>query len=293
MGLSQENLQMVLQAGVDAGTKIADELIAGGNGAVAKANMLQSQLKTAADSAAISAGSKFYQAGVDLAQQIYNGLAAKWAELQPKLGDMTLPQLKQTLQEAQTTVNNAVQASNTVASNPTAAAATPPVDPTPPPAPRLFIEPPSAAQLGVGAGKTRSQYIADFLSMVNEQFPSLKAKTLTQYFTKTGVPGMASKAAREARWDKWAKENGVPALAKGGIVMPRQGGTLALLGEKGRREAVVPLPNGGMLGGGGNTYQITIQGAYGMDMQKAGKELVAVLQDYERRNGRIPVKATR
>lgn len=36
--------------------------------------------------------------------------------------------------------------------------------------------------------------------------------------------------------------NPVPFLAQGGIVAPRRGGTLAVLGEAGRHEAVIPLP---------------------------------------------------
>ncbi|EKX67131.1 hypothetical protein STRIP9103_03544 [Streptomyces ipomoeae 91-03] len=44
----------------------------------------------------------------------------------------------------------------------------------------------------------------------------------------------------------------VPALAKGGIVQPRSGGTLALLGEAGEHEAVIPLSKlERMLGSGG------------------------------------------
>jgi hypothetical protein len=50
----------------------------------------------------------------------------------------------------------------------------------------------------------------------------------------------------------------VPALANGGIVKATPGGTLALIGEGGRDEAVIPLDKAGGMGGG-NT--IIIQGA--------------------------------
>ena len=46
----------------------------------------------------------------------------------------------------------------------------------------------------------------------------------------------------------------IPQLADGGIVKARPGGTLALLGEAGRDEAVVPLGKGGM----GSPVQITV-----------------------------------
>lgn len=56
-----------------------------------------------------------------------------------------------------------------------------------------------------------------------------------------------------------AKVNSVK-MADGGIVTPRPGGTLATIGEAGRSEAVVPLPEdfdpdeGGGIGGSGNTF---------------------------------------
>ncbi|WP_336319448.1 hypothetical protein [Streptomyces lavendofoliae] len=49
----------------------------------------------------------------------------------------------------------------------------------------------------------------------------------------------------------------VPALAKGGIVQPRNGGTLALVGEAGEHEAVIPLSKlERMIGPGGSRAQI-------------------------------------
>lgn len=52
----------------------------------------------------------------------------------------------------------------------------------------------------------------------------------------------------------WAMAQGglIPSLGNGGIVMPRPGGMLARLGERGQREAVVPLPRD--FSGGGNEY---------------------------------------
>ena len=64
----------------------------------------------------------------------------------------------------------------------------------------------------------------------------------------------------------------VPGLADGGIVRARSGGTLALLGEGGRDEAVVPLGSGGY---GGNTYvTVNIQT---LDAQTAVDATVRVL----------------
>jgi len=77
-------------------------------------------------------------------------------------------------------------------------------------------------------------------------------------------------------------------MASGGIVRATTGGTLALIGEAGRDEAVIPLPrNGSALGG--NTYHITVQTGVG-DKQEIGRELVAVLQAHEKRTGRLPIR---
>lgn len=68
-------------------------------------------------------------------------------------------------------------------------------------------------------------------------------------------------------------------MAKGGIVMPRPGGTLARIGEAGRPEAVIPLDRFGGLGN--STYVININKA-----NVSGSEIIAAIQRYERGTGR-------
>lgn len=77
-------------------------------------------------------------------------------------------------------------------------------------------------------------------------------------------------------------------MAKGGIVKATSGGTLALLGEAGRNEAVVPLPSNG-IGGTVNQYSITVEAGIG-DPQEIGRQLVQVLQAHEKRTGRLPIR---
>lgn len=69
-----------------------------------------------------------------------------------------------------------------------------------------------------------------------------------------------------------------PALAEGGIVLPRPGGTLARIGEAGEAEAVIPLSKaGGMgFGGGGTTVNITVNGGLLGDEFEARKFAVAI-----------------
>lgn len=70
----------------------------------------------------------------------------------------------------------------------------------------------------------------------------------------------------------------VPALANGGIVKATSGGTLALIGEGGRDEAVIPLDRGGI---GGNT--IIIQGA--IDPVSTARQIEKILAGQTTRFG--------
>ncbi len=69
-------------------------------------------------------------------------------------------------------------------------------------------------------------------------------------------------------------------MAKGGLVMPRPGGTLARIGEAGKPEAVIPLDRMSNMFGG-NTYIININKA-----AITGQEIVTAIQRYERGSGR-------
>lgn len=76
--------------------------------------------------------------------------------------------------------------------------------------------------------------------------------------------GVAAAMAAQA-----AKVAGV-ALADGGVVMPRPGGTQAIIGEAGSAEAVIPLdkfPN--LLSGGGSNINITVNGGLLGDQSSA------------------------
>jgi hypothetical protein len=73
-------------------------------------------------------------------------------------------------------------------------------------------------------------------------------------------------------------------MAKGGVVMPRAGGTIARIGEAGQPEAVIPLDRWKAMAGGGkggSTYNITIIGG-GANL---GQTVVDAIKGYERTNG--------
>lgn len=79
----------------------------------------------------------------------------------------------------------------------------------------------------------------------------------------------------------------VPALADGGIVRARPGGTLALLGEGGRDEMVLPLPAKPQQGA---TIILNVSAGLGADGTQIGRAIVDELVAYQRRVGALPIK---
>jgi len=76
MGLNESAINQILTAGADTGTKIADEILAGGASAITKVN----DLTKAVDSVAVNVGkvgaTQFYQAGVSQAQAMVDGFVS-------------------------------------------------------------------------------------------------------------------------------------------------------------------------------------------------------------------------
>jgi uncharacterized membrane protein len=75
----------------------------------------------------------------------------------------------------------------------------------------------------------------------------------------------------------------IPMLADGGIVKASPGGTLALIGEGGQDEAVIPLDRMGSMGGG--DVNIYVQGA-------DPNAVVDALRTYMFRNGSVPIRVS-
>jgi TP901 family phage tail tape measure protein len=78
LDLSQEALALVLQAGVTAGTAIADELIAGGTTAIDTTNDLVQSTQDAADKVGLEAAEKFYGTGLKSAQETLKGFVSQF-----------------------------------------------------------------------------------------------------------------------------------------------------------------------------------------------------------------------
>jgi len=73
-GLSEAGIQQVLSAGADAGTKIADEILAGGASAITEVNKLTQGLDTLAEQVGASGAKKFYAEGVIAGQSYLQGV---------------------------------------------------------------------------------------------------------------------------------------------------------------------------------------------------------------------------
>jgi hypothetical protein len=88
------------------------------------------------------------------------------------------------------------------------------------------------------------------------------------------VPGLGGKGFTAPK---------IPMLADGGIIKASPGGTLALIGEGGRDEAVIPLDRMGSMGG--NNITINVNGG---DPQA----VVDALRRYMYQNGTIPIRVS-
>jgi hypothetical protein len=83
--LSQEALAQVLASGAEAGTAIADQLIAGGQTAIDETNALVDSANAAAAKVGLNAAAKWYQAGIDSATAIVGGIQAELDKLTPNM----------------------------------------------------------------------------------------------------------------------------------------------------------------------------------------------------------------
>lgn len=79
LGLSESAINQVLAAGHQAGSLIADEIIAGGSTVVDQINSLVSSVETVAQEVGLQGAAEFYQAGVDSAQALVNGILSQLA----------------------------------------------------------------------------------------------------------------------------------------------------------------------------------------------------------------------
>ena len=85
LGLSERGIQELLSAGFEAGTKIADELIAGGSTVVQQVNTLLSSVQSVAEQVGNFGATQFYQAGVTQGEALVNGILDALRQAQAEL----------------------------------------------------------------------------------------------------------------------------------------------------------------------------------------------------------------
>ena len=79
IGLSERGIRQVLDAGYESGTLIADQIITGGSTVVDQINTLVESIAVVADEVGMQGAQNFYQAGVDSAQALVNGILSQLA----------------------------------------------------------------------------------------------------------------------------------------------------------------------------------------------------------------------
>ena len=269
LGLSYDNIQNVIGAGRDAGTSIADALIAGGKDAIDKANAIQESLKTAATTAATAVSGSYFSAGVTLAEALVAGLESAWSPVASSIEAMKEAGLN-AAQAVATAITNAYGAVNVA--NPSAPNVTATLPANLAGLSALTSLPAGFGSTGrggagggtgggaggAGGAMTASQAEVAFLKQINAQYKAFGVNftSLYQYLNST-ASYLGAVGARRDRWNKFAKASGVPGFAKGGIVTAPM---LGMIGEGGQPEAIIPLSRlDSMLGGGnGNPIYVTV-----------------------------------
>lgn len=85
LGLSEQGIREVLSAGFEAGSKIADELIAGGATVVQQVNVLLDSVKSVAEQVGERGAQEFFAAGLTQGEALVNGILTALREAQSQL----------------------------------------------------------------------------------------------------------------------------------------------------------------------------------------------------------------
>jgi hypothetical protein len=256
MGLSPSAITQVVEAGFEAGAVIADTIIAGGQTVVNQVNKLVESVETVANAVGYFGAQTFYQAGVDQAQALVNGIVDRMNESFGVIQGL-VDRLNNILSE-----KARLESIADAPPPPTGPGVPKPLDvkkgPTESKGPKLDYD-------KFFAGKPLTKPGLDYGS-----FFAGKPLTLPKSVSKPSITVGSSR---------------IPKLADGGVVTRP---TLALIGEKGS-EAVIPLNKAG--GMGGAVYNITVNAGIGTNGQEVGKQIVEAIKKFERSSGPVFAKA--
>jgi hypothetical protein len=270
LGLSPNNIRMVLEAGVETGSKIAAAIEKGGVDTITQMNEMEASLRGQAENLATLLNNTFYKAGFDLATQIVQGIEDKIEKLNETLSDMTIGQLKEYLGKVQGEFD-AITSRLSIA-----------------PADVSGANAQAGGEIGGASGGTAGRRSDADLKSLGGMYSSFKDAVKALHplavakYTSDGTGLNAQEmAALRAQFPRLAA---VP-FANGGLVNKP---TLGLIGEAGP-EAVIPLNRMGQMSNGQTTINLTVNAGMGADGKSIGDAIVNELKRWSRKNGTIPV----
>jgi hypothetical protein len=271
MGLSESAIQQVLQTGYEAGTKIADEIIMGGQTVVDQVNKMVESVNYIAESVGFYGAEKFYQAGVDQAQALVDGLMQQLATRESEI-EAWARRIAELIRKAGQgdTPSGTGGGKGTGTGTPTKKFTPTPYIPRP-----VTGFGSGGPQLPFGTGESNFTYGSGTAPAVTERLRQQAALDTIIAQSIAARAGMTQTSIRGVGVATPFK------LAEGGVVRRP---SIAMIGEKGP-EAVVPLNKmGGM---GGATYNITVNAGIGTSGPEVGRQIVEAIKKFERSSGPV------
>jgi archaellum component FlaC len=257
MGLSQSAITQVVEAGYEAGTIIADQIIAGGQTVVDQVNKLVADVESVADAVGVFGAQRFYQAGVDQANALVNGILEQMNTRKSEL-EMLAKEIADLL--AQKAKAEAALGATTTTGGGGGST----------------ITKTATSQFVKGTSLTQAE-VDKILKDPVASASAARYQAMANALTKT--------TATSVRTGVLNKLGNIPKMATGGVVTRP---TLAMIGEKGP-EAVVPLNKAG--GMGGAVYNITVNAGIGTNGQEVGRQIVEAIKKFEKSSGPVFAKA--
>jgi ElaB/YqjD/DUF883 family membrane-anchored ribosome-binding protein len=282
MGLSESAITQVVDAGYEAGTIIADQIIAGGQTVVNQVNKLVADVEKVADAVGYFGAQRFYQAGIDQANALVDGILSQMKTRETEIEAM-LGRLANLLAEKARTEQLLADTS-------------------------FGGDGDGGGNDGGGAGGGGGDAVIRGTSLTQKEIDSITRASKAETDRYTAMAKAFSNPAYAAAYNSAISKaqsvssltkvsvtggakipftgRGVPMMAQGGIVNRP---TLAMIGEKGP-EAVIPLNKAGGIGGGA-VYNITVNAGIGTNGQEVGKQIVEAIKKFERSSGPVFAKA--
>lgn len=263
MGLRGTQLEEVINAGVDAGTEIADALIASGAGAIQQSVAIQEELKNLSKKFGDELVPYFDQTGVMLAEALLKALQQKLANLPSLLKGKSGEGIQDFIDNLDNDIADMSRVIESSTKGTPSEAISKPID--------------ALAARAVQASAAGNAALASRISSFMEANPNAGIKKIANEFPKIAASMNAMAGGGGGGIGAGLYE--ATMFAKGGIVTAP---TLGIVGEAGA-EAIIPLNQLGNFGG--NSYNITVNAGMGTNGSQVGAQIVEAIKKYEKSNG--------